>query len=66
MKLQKIILAGAVALGLAGTAIVTEPTLAAAASSSVAIDGNFSDWQDANLTEGYNGDTALASSGKYV
>ncbi|MEN2368810.1 Firmicu-CTERM sorting domain-containing protein [Levilactobacillus brevis] len=66
MKLQKIILAGAVALGLAGTAIVTEPTLAAAASSSVTIDGNFSDWQDANLTEGYNGDTALASSGKYV
>ena len=52
MKLQKIILAGAVALGLAGTAIVTEPTLAAAASSSVAIDGNFSDWQEANVTEG--------------
>jgi len=64
MKLWKLIMAGVVALGLAG-AIEMMPTIAEA-SDNISIDGDFSDWKTADLTEGYNGFTALESHGQYL
>ncbi|MFC6323946.1 Firmicu-CTERM sorting domain-containing protein [Companilactobacillus baiquanensis] len=67
MKFRKIIVIGAVILGLAGASSFAEPLVTDAASTdSVTIDGQFSDWKDANLVEGYNGYTSLVSDGQYV
>lgn len=67
MKLRKMLVIGLVALGLAGsTAFMNPAAVNADTTSSVAIDGKFSDWDNANLTEGYNGYTAMTSDGQYV
>jgi len=67
MKLWKLMMAGVVALGLAGAVVTAEPaTVTAQASDNITIDGKFSDWKNDDLTEGYNGYTALGSGGKYV
>lgn len=64
MKLWKLIVAGMVALGLAGAAELTSVT--AEASDGISIDGDFADWKTADLTEGSNGFTALESDGQYL
>ncbi|AYG37683.1 Firmicu-CTERM sorting domain-containing protein [Lactiplantibacillus pentosus] len=64
-KINKLIILGMLALGVTGGAVVNQ-SVNAKASTSVTIDGKMSDWDSANLTEGYNGYTALASQGKYV
>ncbi len=56
---------GLVSLGLFGLASLVNSSDVSAASN-VAIDGQFSDWKDASLTEGYNGYTAMKSDGQYV
>lgn len=73
MKLRKIMLLGAVALGLTGLGLATGPTTVNAASSSanstrtaISIDGQFSDWAGVPLTSGYNGSTALVDNGCYL
>lgn len=64
-KINKLIILGMLALGVTGGAVVNQ-SVTAKASTSVTIDGKMSDWDSANLIEGYNGYTALASQGKYV
>lgn len=66
MKLRKMLLIGAVALGMAGSAALIEPAMNVDASSNVAIDGDFSEWEFADLTEGYNGFMTMKSDGQYV
>ncbi|KRK64273.1 hypothetical protein FC72_GL000585 [Companilactobacillus tucceti DSM 20183] len=68
MKLRKMIVLGAILLGFAGTSAFFTPSVANAASdaSSVTIDGQFSDWKDAKLVEGYNGYTSMVSDGQYI
>ncbi|KRK80173.1 Firmicu-CTERM sorting domain-containing protein [Companilactobacillus nodensis] len=66
MKLRKMLLIGAVALGMAGSAALIEPAMNVDASSNVAIDGDFSDWQGVDLTDGNNGSMAMKSDGQYV
>jgi len=73
MKLRKIMLLGAVALGLTGLGLATVPTTVNAASSSanstrtaISIDGQFSDWAGVPLTSGYSGSTALVDNGRYL
>jgi len=67
MKLWKLMMAGVVALGLAGAVVTAEPaTVTAQASDNITIDGKFSDWDNVHLTENNNGYMALVSSGKYV
>jgi len=73
MRLRKIMLLGAVVLGLTGLGSISGSTTATAASSNanstssaITIDGQFSDWSGAKLTEGYNGYTALMDNGRYV
>ncbi|MFC6289024.1 Firmicu-CTERM sorting domain-containing protein [Levilactobacillus angrenensis] len=66
MKLWKLMIAGVVALGLAGAATVSATPVTAHASDNVTIDGKFSDWDGTSLTVGYNGYTALKSNGKYI
>ncbi|MFC6202925.1 Firmicu-CTERM sorting domain-containing protein [Lactiplantibacillus nangangensis] len=73
MKLRKIMLLGAVALGLTGLGLATGPTTVNAASSSanstrtaISIDGQFSDWAGVPLTSGYSGSTALVDNGRYL
>ncbi|EQM52976.1 hypothetical protein N692_06685 [Lactiplantibacillus plantarum EGD-AQ4] len=64
-KINKLIILGMLALGVTGGVVVNQ-SVTAKASASVTIDGKMSDWDSANLVEGYNGYTALASQGKYV
>ncbi|MFD1454493.1 Firmicu-CTERM sorting domain-containing protein [Levilactobacillus lanxiensis] len=67
MKLWKLMMAGVVALGLAGAVVTAEPaTVTAQASDNITIDGKFSDWDNANLTDSYNGSTAMESNGQYI
>ncbi|WP_125588021.1 Firmicu-CTERM sorting domain-containing protein [Companilactobacillus jidongensis] len=66
MKLRKMLLIGALSLGMAGSVALIEPITSVDASSNIAIDGNFSDWQNADLTEGYSGYMAMKSDGQYV
>lgn len=67
MKLWKLIMTGVVTLGLAGVFVTTPTPVTAQASDGVSIDGDFSDWKYADVTEG-NSDSALAlkNDGQYL
>lgn len=68
MKVRKIIMFFTILLGLVGSTAFMQPSTVSASSdsSNISIDGNFDDWKNANLTEGYNGYTAMVSDGHYV
>ncbi|MFD1417717.1 Firmicu-CTERM sorting domain-containing protein [Companilactobacillus keshanensis] len=66
MKLRKIIVIGAIMLGLGGSIGFIKPATVNADSSTITIDGKFSDWKNINLIEGYNGYTGMVSDGQYV
>ncbi|AYM02289.1 Firmicu-CTERM sorting domain-containing protein [Levilactobacillus yiduensis] len=66
MKLWKLMMAGVVALGLAGAAAVSATPVTAHASDNITIDGKFSDWKGADLTIGYSGAMAVKSDGQYI
>lgn len=67
MKLWKLIMTGVVTLGLAGVFVTAPTPVTAQASDGVSIDGDFSDWKYADVTEG-NSDSALAlkNDGQYL
>jgi len=73
MKLRRLMILGAAVLGLTGLVTLTGPSTVNAASSAanstssaISIDGQFSDWSGATLTNGYNGSTALVDNGRYL
>lgn len=66
MKLWKLMMAGVVALGLAGAATVSATPVTAHASDNITIDGKFSDWDNASLTKGYSGSIGVESTGQYI
>ncbi|APX71262.1 Firmicu-CTERM sorting domain-containing protein [Companilactobacillus allii] len=68
MKLHKMIMVGALALGLSGLTVFTNSATVNAddTSSNIAIDGQYSDWQSTKLTTGYNGGIAIVGDGQYA
>lgn len=66
MKLWKLMMAGVVALGLAGAAAVSATPVTAHASDNITIDGKFSDWDNATLVSGDSGSLAAESTGQYI
>ncbi|MFD1550359.1 Firmicu-CTERM sorting domain-containing protein [Levilactobacillus fuyuanensis] len=67
MKLWKLIMTGVVTLGLAGVFVTAPTPVTAQASDGVSIDGDFSDWKDADVVEGNNQNaSALKNDGQYL
>lgn len=69
MKLRKMLMISTLVLGLSGLTGFMNPEPVKAddtTSSNIAIDGQYSDWQNTKLTTGYNGGIAIVGDGQYA